>query len=93
MITGSYRIELPDGRAQIVSYKADSNGYTADVMYEGEAKYPPVDYKPVAYSASAYSAPVYNAPTYPAYSRIPASKIPSYKPAAKKSTYKSPARY
>ncbi|XP_057365441.2 uncharacterized protein LOC130686166, partial [Daphnia carinata] len=53
--TGSYRVLLPDGRVQIVTYKADSYGYTADVKYEGEAKYP----APSAYSGQAYSAPVF----------------------------------
>lgn len=54
VVTGSYRVALPDGRTQIVTYKADSYGYTADVKYEGEVK--PYDYKPS-----------YKAPAYPAY--------------------------
>lgn len=32
---GEYRVKLPDGRIQIVSYTADKNGYKADVKYEG----------------------------------------------------------
>ena len=48
---GSYRVVLPDGRTQIVTFKADVNGYVADVKYEGEAKYQ--EYKP-AYSKPAY---------------------------------------
>merc|ERR1719195_2545391 len=38
VVQGEYRVELPDGRVQIVSYHADhENGFIADVRYEGEA--------------------------------------------------------
>ncbi|RZF33979.1 hypothetical protein LSTR_LSTR006895 [Laodelphax striatellus] len=33
---GQYRVKLPDGRTQVVSYTADNKGYRADVTYEGD---------------------------------------------------------
>ena len=78
---GEYRVNLPDGRVQIVSYHADQGGYTADVKYEGEAIFP-VETKP-AYApapAPAYApAPVVVPAPAPAYA--PAPVIPAYRPA------------
>merc|ERR1712072_220110 len=47
VVHGEYRVELHDGRTQIVTYSADhENGYVADVKYEGLA-HPPEPYQNV----------------------------------------------
>ena len=50
LVSGSYRVLLPDSRTQFVTYTVNENGYVAEVKYEGEAKYPETQ--------AAYSAPV-----------------------------------
>ena len=42
-VQGSYAVNLPDGRTQIVKYASDAyNGFNAEVSYEGYAQHPQV---------------------------------------------------
>merc|ERR1711970_1033541 len=83
---GEYRVNLPDGRVQIVTYSAGPEGYVADVKYEGEAVYAEVKpYKPAP--APAYKpapapykpAPVVKIAPVPVVKVVPAPA--PYKPA------------
>ncbi|KAF6215489.1 hypothetical protein GE061_010243 [Apolygus lucorum] len=41
VVRGEYKVLLPDGRLQIVTYTADwKNGFNADIKYQGEPTYP-----------------------------------------------------
>merc|ERR1719211_622445 len=61
IVTGEYRVALPDGRIQIVTYTADHyNGYVADVRYEGAAAYPAGP----PHHAAPHHAPLHHAPVH-----------------------------
>jgi len=81
---GEYRVNLPDGRVQIVTYSAGPDGYVADVKYEGEASYP--EYKPKPYHPA--PAPAYKPAPKPAYKPAPA---PVYHKPAPAPVYHKPA--
>ena len=59
--SGSYRVALPDGRTQIVTYNVEDaySGLVADVKYEGQATYP--EHKPAYKPAPYHPAPAYHA--------------------------------
>jgi len=63
---GEYRVALPDGRTQIVSYRVDdaTSGYIADVRYEGVA---------IPYEAPK---PAYAPAPAPAYAPAPVAVAP-----------------
>merc|ERR1719468_1075384 len=72
-VQGSYKINLPDGRVQIVNYVSDKDGFRADVQYEGTPVYP----EPPPGGYGAYQGPgAYPGPKPGGYNTAPA--VPSY---------------
>merc|ERR1711970_195214 len=66
VVTGNYRVALPDGRTQIVTYTADPygpGGYVADVKYDGVAQFP--EHKPIAHPAPIHHVPIHPVPVHP----------------------------
>ncbi|XP_026687890.1 cuticle protein 19.8-like isoform X2 [Diaphorina citri] len=76
-VKGEYRVQLPDGRLQIVKYLADwKTGFHADVSYQGEAQYP-VGAPAPKYGAPAYTPAASYTPAPSSYSPAPSSYAPS----------------
>merc|ERR1712201_6241 len=81
---GEYRVNLPDGRTQIVSYNSAPEGYVADVKYEGEAVFPEVKpYVPVAAApvVKVAPAPIVNVAAAPVVKVAPVAVTRTYAPA------------
>lgn len=89
--SGSYRVALPDGRTQIVTYRADHNGYNADVTYEESDHNPTrLTYRPPAPQSYNPPAPQSYYPPAP-QSYYPPAPSSYYPPAPKPLIFRTPS--
>lgn len=72
---GQYSVLLPDGRTQVVNFRADhSTGYVAEVSYDGVATYPSKSPGP----STSYRPSVSPSPLPDAYQSSPSSPPGGY---------------
>merc|ERR1711931_334194 len=77
VVNGNYRVALPDGHTQIVTYTADPygpGGYVANVKYDGVAQFP--EHKPVVHPAPIHHVPIHPVPVHP----VPVHPVPVVHP-------------
>ncbi|XP_068909751.1 uncharacterized protein [Tenebrio molitor] len=76
---GEYRVKLPDGRVQIVSYIADKNGYKADVKYtENDLSSPNIQIQRIPSRSQIRPIPIPEANPYDyQYDHISGSHLPT----------------
>lgn len=77
---GEYRVSLPDGRVQVVSYVADEHGYQAKVSYE-PASPPPDVYSALKYAPGAATHRQFAPRRHGGKQRRPPYKRPRTRPA------------